>query len=177
MDTNSDLSEQELINKLHQSNLIGRFTVKGKCSVYWVKCSRNDSRIYASKDIQLEVSGNKIFLGANADIGVWHLAQEMMALFYKEFSIFLTCVKSVAIYVVILIGLMKKRHQEKKYFMQKKLGKNPKILRSRSMKTSVHINRINSCTSTPLWVYNFSYNKLKTLSEQVKKMITLETKT
>lgn len=85
IDTNSDLLEPQLINKLYESNLIGRFTVKGKCRVYWVKCSRNDSRIYASKDIQLEVSGNKIFLGANADIGVWHLAQEMMALFYKEF--------------------------------------------------------------------------------------------
>tara|TARA_R110002020_G_scaffold465786_1_gene687805 strand:- start:32 stop:475 length:444 start_codon:yes stop_codon:yes gene_type:complete len=126
IDTNSDLSEQELINKLHQSNLIGRFTVKGKCSVYWVKCSRNDSRIYASKDIQLEVSGNKIFLGANADIGVWHLAQEMMALFYKEFPF--SNLREVRNYICgdIDWSYENKESNPKKIFHARQIRKNPK---------------------------------------------------
>tara|TARA_R110000744_G_scaffold436_2_gene1738 strand:+ start:4 stop:444 length:441 start_codon:yes stop_codon:yes gene_type:complete len=85
IDTNSDLREVELITKLQERKLINRFAVKGKCAVYWVRCYRNDSSIYASKDIQLEVSGNKIFVGANADIGVWHMAKDIMALLYKEF--------------------------------------------------------------------------------------------
>ena len=53
--------------------------------VFWVKCSRNDSRIYASKEIQLEVSGNKIFIGSNSDYNVWNLGIEIMVMLHKEF--------------------------------------------------------------------------------------------
>tara|TARA_R110000737_G_scaffold54086_1_gene76194 strand:- start:459 stop:899 length:441 start_codon:yes stop_codon:yes gene_type:complete len=125
IDTNSDLSEQELINKLYASNLIGRFPVKGKYSVYWVKCSRNDSRIYSSKDIQLEVSGNKIFLGANADLGVWQLAKEMMAIFYKEFPF--SNLREVRNYIC---GDIDWSNEEKaareKIFHARQIRKNPK---------------------------------------------------
>jgi len=46
---------------------------------------RNDSPAYASKDIQIEVTGNKIFIGANGDLSVWSLSRELMSIFYKEF--------------------------------------------------------------------------------------------
>ena len=85
IDTNSDIRFLALIDKLREFKLIGRIPVRGKTDVFWVRCNRNDSRLYASKDIQLEVSGNKIFIGANSDYNVWSLAMEIMALLHKEF--------------------------------------------------------------------------------------------
>lgn len=85
IDTNSDLKWGELTKKLREFDLIGRLPVRGKTEVYWVKCSRNDTRIYKSKDTQLEVVDNKIFIGANGDFGVWSLAIEIMGLLHKEF--------------------------------------------------------------------------------------------
>ena len=125
IDTNSDLREVELISKLQELKLINRFAVKGKCTVYWVKCSRNDSRIYATKDIQLEVSGNKIFLGANADIGVWSLAQEMMALLYKEFPF--SNLREVRNYICGDIDWSnEEKASREKIFYAKEIRKNPK---------------------------------------------------
>lgn len=85
IDTNSDVGFYKLVDKLREFNLIGRIPVRGKMDVFWVKCSRNDSRIYASKEIQLEVSGNKIFIGSNSDYNVWNLGIEIMVMLHKEF--------------------------------------------------------------------------------------------
>lgn len=85
IDTNSDLCEADLINLLLDKGLIQTFPIRGKYNVYWVRCSRNDTRIYATKDIQLEVINNKIFLGANGDLSVSSLSIGLMNILYKEF--------------------------------------------------------------------------------------------
>lgn len=85
IDTNSDVKDSDLINLLIEKKLIQYSPIRGKYNVYWVRCMRNDSPAYASKDIQLEVTGNKIFIGANGDLSVWSLSRELMSIFYKEF--------------------------------------------------------------------------------------------
>lgn len=64
IDVRGGVTSRELRDLLISENLITRRgQVQGKYNIWWGVCDRNDTRVYASKDYQIELWNDRIIIG------------------------------------------------------------------------------------------------------------------
>jgi len=74
----SEFKRKEITALLIEEKLILRKPIKGSYSIYWSICERNNLECYASKDYQIEITNNSIFIGGSGYTFIEQYARDIL---------------------------------------------------------------------------------------------------